>query len=207
MPPVPSSEPITIAPMDVGNNSPTEISAPKKSGRPMKIFVNCSKRTKNRKVSKLMEQYSLEELELAVQKMKGGKHKEEEKRLSPSDALALYLNLDISERKYNILRKAVNVLHPHCFPSLYSLRNQKQKLVPTVTATETSAEVDLKSIMRLTTERVLDLCKVQDKMCKLQLIGKWGMDGSSGHSRYKQKFSNADQTDEFMFFIAFVPIK
>lgn len=104
-----------------------------------------------------MDKYSLEELELAVKKMKSGKEKEEEKRFSPSDALALYLNLDISERKYNILRKAVNVLHPNCFPSLYSLRNQKQKLVPTVTATESSAEVDL---MRVTTKRLLDLCKV-----------------------------------------------
>ncbi|XP_036346988.1 uncharacterized protein LOC118756322 [Rhagoletis pomonella] len=33
------------------------------------------------------------------------------------------------------------------------------------------------------------------------------MDGSSGHSRYKQKFSAEDLSDEFIFVIALLPLK
>lgn len=37
---------------------------------------------------------------------------------------------------------------------------------------------------------------------------KWGMDGSSGHSRYKQVFQTEEHgTDEFLFFIALVPLR
>lgn len=36
---------------------------------------------------------------------------------------------------------------------------------------------------------------------------KWGFDGSSGHSIYKQKFENQDATDEFIFAASFVPLR
>lgn len=38
------------------------------------------------------------------------------------------------------------------------------------------------------------------------LICKWGFDGSSGHSLYKQKFTDSSNTDEFLFSIGLVPI-
>lgn len=36
---------------------------------------------------------------------------------------------------------------------------------------------------------------------------KWGCDGYSGHSLYKQSFEDTDSTDEYMFIISLVPIR
>lgn len=108
-----------------------------------------------------------------------------QKCLSNSKALALYLDLDLSERKYIILRSVINELHPKCLPSLYTLRHEKRNVLPIVTATENSAKVNFKSIMLRTAEGVLGLRDIQQNLRKIQLICKWGLYGSSGHSRYK----------------------
>lgn len=39
------------------------------------------------------------------------------------------------------------------------------------------------------------------------LMSKWGCDGSSGYSTYKQKIGNPSDTDEFLFVFSFVRIK
>lgn len=39
------------------------------------------------------------------------------------------------------------------------------------------------------------------------LISKWGCDGSSGHSTYKQKYESNSATDEFLFVFTFVPLR
>lgn len=38
-------------------------------------------------------------------------------------------------------------------------------------------------------------------------MSKWGCDGSSGHSTYKQRFENTSATDEFLFLYSFVPLR
>lgn len=40
----------------------------------------------------------------------------------------------------------------------------------------------------------------------LILVSKWGFDGTSGQSQYKQKFSNTDSTDSNIFLSSLVPI-
>lgn len=179
---------------------------PKKRGRPKKIFSDSSFRTKERNVAFLMENYSLEELEYAVERLK--KKKSIDKiNICPSKALTLYMDLDLSERKYKVLRSTMNSIIPDCLPSLYMLQMEKKKRLPTITVSEVSAEVNLKSILRRTAEGVLSLCNVEGNTNKISLICKWGMDGSSGHSRYKQKFADEEHTDEFMFLVAFVPLR
>lgn len=184
----------------------------KTRGRPKKNFEETGNKTKNRRVSYLIENYSLEELKFAVKTKErlnsvSGSQKTNLKSLSVAKTVALFMDLDLSERKYLILHQAINELHPNSLPSLYALQNEKKNLVPPIIVTEISAEVDLKTLMRRTAESVIELCNVQDKACKMSLICKWGIDGSSGHSLYKQKFENESHTDEFMFFAAFVPLR
>lgn len=184
-----------------------------KSGRKKKVFSQSSVRSKNRKISELIENYSFEELQYAADKLRKrcnnnlDSTKADVKCISIEKSLALYMDLDLSERKYNVLREAINELHPNCLPSLYALRNEKLKFLPPIATTEISAEVDLKCIMCKTAESVIKICNTEQKCTKLSLICKWGMDGSSGHSRYKQKFENENSSDEFIFFIAFVPLR
>lgn len=97
----------------------------------------------------------------------------------------------VIERKYIVLRQVINEFHPNCLPSFYALQTERRTLLPPIRVNEISAEVDLKTLMRRTAESICELCDVQDKACKLSLLCKWGTDGSSGYSRYKQAFENA----------------
>lgn len=201
-----------VATIDRESATTIQTETTRKRGRPKKSFNVSSSKSKTRKVAKLIEANSLEEIEYAANKLKRRSNSTSEsqhnlKCLPVSKALALYMDLDLSERKYVVLRQTINEIHPNCLPSLYALRREKHKLVPPITATEVSAEVDLKTVMRRTAEGVVELCDAQGEKSKLSLECKWGMDGSSGHSRYKQKFESANRTDEFMFFIAFVPLR
>lgn len=68
--------------------------------------------------------------------------------LSPQQALGLYLDLDLSVRKYNILRSVVNSIHKDCFPSLGLLTEQKKQYLPTnVKVNDFSAEVDIQELL------------------------------------------------------------
>lgn len=46
-----------------------------------------------------------------------------------------------------------------------------------------------------------------DSIENLVLIGKWGLDGSTGYSEYKQKFSNNDLDDKSLFVTSYVPLQ
>lgn len=55
------------------------------------------------------------------------------------------------------------------------------------------------NVLNKTTERlvlaqnkVITACSSSSECSSFILISKWGCDGSSGHSTYKQKFTNAD---------------
>lgn len=160
-----------------------------------------------RRVQDILVGHTEEEINFAAGKVKTDSVHNDSKRLESFQALALYLDLDLSEEKYRVLRKVVNNMHENCFPTLYALRNLKKTLIPRFTITEDSAEVDLKALMHTTANGILDLCANGKPTGKLSLICKWGMDGSSGHSLYKQKFSSENQSDEFMFMIALVTLK
>lgn len=41
----------------------------------------------------------------------------------------------------------------------------------------------------------------------LRIIYKWGCDGSSGQSEYKQKFNSEDSSDAHMFLTSFIPLQ
>lgn len=71
-------------------------------------------------------------------------------------------------------------------------------------------KVNTQDILQKTVNSILDLVDTDSiqsiSSLHLTVVCKWGMDGSSGHSTYKQTFVEETATDEFMFFIAFVPI-
>lgn len=77
--------------------------------------------------------------------------KNENKKLSVQETIALYLDLVLSERKYNVLRSVVNALHKDCFPSLHSTKKAKASYLPSrKTIKETSAAIDLQEILNKT---------------------------------------------------------
>ncbi|XP_050308009.1 uncharacterized protein LOC126744581 isoform X1 [Anthonomus grandis grandis] len=181
-------------------------------GRPRKSFEDSSLKTKKRRVEPLLKNYTVEELRFATEHCMDSsneKFSSEKKCLSTKQALALFYDIDLSVRKYNTLRSVVNALHPDCFPSYRALLQTKKKYLPNnITVTEISAEVGLQELLQKTTDSILNISNLNIcQVFNLKLICKWGFDGSSGHSLYKQKFESASNTDEYMFLTALVPIK
>lgn len=182
-------------------------------GRPEKQFAECSEKTKRRKVEPLLQSFSQEQLRFAVDisHQSTSAPSSVEEKLSLQQTLALYLDLDLSERKYGVLRTVVNSIHKNTFPSLYRLNLFKKTFFPEfATVSETVVEVNILDMLNKTLSSIAELvsadCIENVKSTNLSLVCKWGMDGSSGHSTYKQTFSDESATDEFLFFIAFVSI-
>lgn len=81
----------------------------------------------------------------------------------------------------------MNSVHQDCFPSYYLIAEAKKKLIPNdIHVSETSAEVPLQNILDKTAHSILNMNDFQTEN-DLILECKWGFDGSSGHSVYKQK--------------------
>lgn len=186
-------------------------------GRPRKPFEEVSRKTKIRRVETIVSQYSTDELNFAAERsaklsdsVPAGAENSVGKTLTPQQALALYYDLSLSVRKYNILRSVINALHKDCFPSYRQILQTKNNYLPSnIAVSDISAEVDLQSLLNKTVNSILNISdlKMFHSRSNLKLICKWGFDGSSGHSLYKQTFEDNNHTDEFMFFIAFVPLK
>lgn len=177
-------------------------------GRPRKCFEEASTKTKKRRVQELVGK-SPAELRFAAERSEqlSNSLTNEAKILSPQKALALFFDLNLSVRKYNILRQVVNSMHKDCFPSYHVLTQTKQQYLPSeITVSEISAQVELQPLLEKTVDSIL---KISNNILNssLKLICKWGFDGSSGHSFYKQKFREIGNTDEYLFFAAFVPLR
>lgn len=169
----------------------------------------------NRTVAKLIQE--INENPEKLKERKSDEHKEQ-RCLSSDEALAYYVDSKSTTHSYKQTRKWSMLAGHQVFPSFYSLRKAKKACLPLdehVMITETSAEINLQALLNKTTERlvlaqneVITACSSSGSECSsFILISKWGCDGSSGHSTYKQKFTNADDTDEFLFIFSLVPLQ
>lgn len=84
-----------------------------------------------------------------------------------------------------------------------------------ISVTETCAEIKLQSLLNHTISRILAtqnsciLSLPHENVKEMLLLCKWGCDGTSGQSTFKQKFSNDDGTltDSSIFFTSLVPLQ
>lgn len=181
-------------------------------GRPQKTFEEVSDRTKRRRVDDLVMTRSTAELKFAaeVSSQLSENGNRSEKKLTVEKALALYLDLDLSERKYAILRNVINALHNECFPSIHQLKIFKKSLLPdNILVTDSIVEVGLQTLLNNTACSIMKIVNDEQILSEneLTLKCKWGFDGSSGHSLYKQKFSDSHSSDASLFVTAFVPLQ
>ncbi|CAH1990612.1 unnamed protein product [Acanthoscelides obtectus] len=84
-------------------------------GRPRVPFEEASKKTKRRRVAELTTDRSANELQFVVNVVSGSNHSEVSPQIfsfSTAEALALMVDLDISVRKYLLLRSVINAMTP-----------------------------------------------------------------------------------------------
>lgn len=132
-------------------------------------------------------------------------------QLSPEEALCVLIEAKLSRHSYNVIRRVA----PERFPSYTKVQEAKQKCYPNreeVKICETSAQVTLQGLLNHTVERIFKIPKCVDilrkeKLSDVTLHSKWGFDGSSGHSSYKQAFLDSSSSDSAVFITSIVPLK
>lgn len=138
--------------------------------------------------------------------------------LSGDKALSLLIEQKLSRSQYEGLRNISLENNCKLYPSYKNVLIAKRKCYPdklSITVTECSAEIKLQALLDHTVGRILstqmDVIKSlsSEKLSNLNLICKWGCDGSSGQSIYKQKFSDDDgsKSDANIFLTSFVPLQ
>lgn len=132
-------------------------------------------------------------------------------KISNTKALAVFVEAKLTRNQYNVVRQAA----PQIFPSYNNIQTEKQKTYPESTSfkiSETSVEVTLQGLLNHTAERLIELQEtVIDSLgitnSNVVLYSKWGFDGSSGHSSYKQAFHGSDASDSSVFLTTIVPLR
>jgi hypothetical protein len=134
---------------------------------------------------------------------------------SPEEALSLIINAKLSKRQYLLIRVEAKARNAPIYPSWHHILEAKQKCYPnlgSIQITESSAEVRLQDLLDLTTRRIFSL---QDELVtslpegskNFKMLCKWGCDGSSGQSSYKQRFFESGVDDSSVFVLSLVPLQ
>ncbi|CAB3252648.1 unnamed protein product [Arctia plantaginis] len=132
-----------------------------------------------------------------------------------NEALLLYVELGLSQSKYQLLRNAHMEKKSRMFPAYKKIQKAKLQCYPAtgMSFTENEAAVTLQSILNHTSDRIIllnmEVIKILSakQLENLILIVKWGCDGSSGHNEYKHKLDDETDSDKHIFFTSLVPLQ
>lgn len=136
--------------------------------------------------------------------------------LTPDEALSLMIEKGESKRSYQLSRNAARAHNCKLYPSYHEVEKARNRCYPSVvytTVSESCAQIKLQALLDHTTYRIIQLqADVIDTLSpeilqKLVLHCKWGCDGSSGQSVYKQKFTEDGKSDESIFYASLVPLQ
>lgn len=129
---------------------------------------------------------------------------------TPEKALGLLLSLKLSKWQYITLREtAIREGAKDIYPSYYKLQQTKLACYPpnqSVSVTDSSARITLQALLDITVKRILQSLSGNVENKQLKLISKWGFDGASNQSRYKQKM-DGEHDDSSIFMTSLVPLK
>jgi len=135
-------------------------------------------------------------------------------KFTPEEALSLFLDLGLSKEKYTVLRSELKKRNHDALPSYKKISTAKKECIPECEVTNSSASTALQSLLDCTSKRILQM-KTKDEIEALsgnsfELLSKWGCDGSSGQSEYKQIITEDGTqivTDANMFMTSLVPLR
>ena len=174
----------------------------KTRGRPLIGFGESSERSKRRKIKQTRDELDPELLRRAAKPP----------RTTPDRALDFLAQGDFSKSQCEGIRAflaEVDLLE--VLPAYNHVREGKPKCVPVgLKVTGTVCEVPLASLLEHTSRRLLEAksaSELESLDSELTLIVKWGCDGSSGHSSYKQNFTIEGCSDESIFLTSMVPLQ
>ncbi|KAL0901178.1 hypothetical protein ABMA27_006487 [Loxostege sticticalis] len=136
---------------------------------------------------------------------------DKDKSLTDSDSLSMYVNADLTKRQYLLIRSMINKISPKLMPGYTKIQHEKEKCYPQtdmISVTEGFVKVNLQSLLDTTMYRLFNLITFNhDEIQEWVMFLKWGCDGASGQSMYKQTFSDDNINDSSIFMCSMVPLK
>ena len=134
------------------------------------------------------------------------------------EALSLLVETGMTKQSYQTVRSSAKRKNGDIYPPYNEVTNAKMKCYPgNIAINEDSAEVPLQNLIDHTALRIIEDQKEvmtnvvegleDDEQMLCKLVCKYGFDGSSGQSEYKQQFSLPEKTDESLFCATVVPLQ
>lgn len=156
-------------------------------------------------------------LALPPQKADPGKESKPIVPFTANEAVNFIMDANITSQVYQGIRLACKAKEAELFPTYRHVGTAKLLCYPkTIQVNQTGAQIPLQSLLNHTAERLLDLSKhiirrikPTTGRLKVNLSVKWGYDGSSGSSEWRQRFltdSIRDNTDADLFCTSLVPL-
>lgn len=200
-------------------------------GRPTLSFAESSDRSKRRKSSEIASSYSSTELlhAASIGLRAEGKSSlaqktasimrddnREKSEYTPNEALILLIDARLTKSSYQLLRSSAGAKGHNIYPSYNDVRKAKESCYPyEISVEEFKVEIPVQSLLNHTIER---LCTVQksvlnnnfDAINNLTMYYKWGFDGATGQSLYKQISSEKERNlsqEENIFITSVVPLE
>lgn len=129
---------------------------------------------------------------------------------SADKALGILTSLKLSKWQYTTLRACAKEEGIPLYPSYTAILEAKKDCYPpkdTIEITERGVKVKLQAILDKTVARLGKFLRLESSLDgkELTLICKWGFDGASGQSLYKQTMVGEDDSSNFM--CSFVPLR
>lgn len=132
---------------------------------------------------------------------------------TPDEALALMIDLRLSKDDYHEMHMGGKIREANIYPSYHKILEAKKRCYPSsITITEVGVQIDLQALLDHTSGRIVQICEPNvisnQSEPNFKLISKWGMDGASGQSIYKQVFQGKDSSDDSSIFMtSMVPLQ
>lgn len=172
------------------------------------LAVATGSRSGNKDVADLVK-YIIEHPEKAAEIKDYLKGKKIVAKFSAEKALAILISLKLSKWQYSTLRASAKEVGIEIYPAYHVVLEAKKQCYPTkeaITVTECGVKVKVQAILDKTVTRLAKVIEISDKIKDLTLVCKWGFDGASGQSTYKQAMAS-EEDDSSAFMCSFVPLR
>lgn len=138
-------------------------------------------------------------------------------KYSSEEALALIIDLKLSKFQYDLLRSQAKERQADIYPPYCKVFETKKECYPlreSISISEKGVKIELQSLLDHTIQRIVNSCdsNLFEELNENELLEatyKWGFDGASGQSLYKQVFQNDSEnsTDESIMMISLTPLQ
>lgn len=133
-------------------------------------------------------------------------------KYTPSEALSFIISNNFTKHQYEAIYKGAKLHNCNLYPNYKEIVNAKKAAYPCgIEVSEKSCEIPLQSLLQHTTSRLLEALQLplssNEEENKFILMCKYGFDGSSGQSTYKQAWSEDNLNDQSLFTTSIAPLQ